>query len=54
MKTFNVTYVFADHSNFTLEFRGRDRDAVYAKASAHARKYYNEQPWSITIVEKAR
>lgn len=54
MKTFNVTYTFADRTSFTLEFRGRDRNAVYSKASAHAREYYNERPWNIEITDKAK
>lgn len=57
MKTFNVTYTFGGFSrieSFTLEFRGKDRNAVYSKATAHAREYYNEQPIRIEIVEKAK
>ena len=49
MKTFTVTHTFADHTSFTLVFRGRDRSAVYSKASAHAREYYNEQPTRIVV-----
>jgi hypothetical protein len=54
MKTFNVTYTFSNGDTFTLEFRGRDRGAVYSKAAAHAREYYNEQPWNIEITQKAK
>jgi len=52
MKTFNVTYTFTNGDAFTLEFRGRDRSAVYSKATAHAREYYNEQPTRIEIKAK--
>jgi hypothetical protein len=57
MKTFNVTYTFGgfgSNDSFTLEFRGKDRNAVYSKAAAHAREYYNERPTRIEIVEKVK
>lgn len=54
MKTYTATYSFSNGDTFTLEFRGKDRNTVYGKAAAHARKYYNEQPRRIEVSEKAK